>query len=107
MDDWTDVTLPAGTRVHAGEHGVSGFFASDAAASQVGHSPKAPNEGLQIASRNGTYRPGLTEFVLTKDVRVAQSIAGANPQFDPGGLQQYSIPNWAEVTRPVVSRIMQ
>jgi len=106
VDKWANVTLPKGTIAHAGEPGVSGFFASDAAAASVGHDATALNEGLQIAPRAGMYRPGLTAFRLTQDVEVGRSVALANPQFGPGGLEQYYIPNWADVTEPVVSRIM-
>jgi hypothetical protein len=99
--------LKAGTTVYAGEPGVSGFFASSAAAASVGNDATALNEGLQVAPRAGLYRPGLTEFRLTQDVDAAQSTALANPQFGAGGLQQYYIPNWADVTEPVQSTIMQ
>jgi hypothetical protein len=55
----------------------------------------------------GTYRPGITEFRLTHDVDVARSVARANPQFGPGGLEQVYIPNFDKVTEPVVSTIMK
>jgi hypothetical protein len=54
-----------------------------------------------------TYRPGLTEFRLTHDIEVARSIARANPQFGAGGLEQFYIPNFGNVTEPVVSTIMK
>ena len=107
VDAWENVTLAKGTRVHAGEPGVSGFFASDSAAASVGHDATALNQGLQIAPRNGAFRPGLTEFELTSDVTVGRSIASANPQFGPGGLEQFYIPNWQDVTSPIVSRLMK
>lgn len=106
VDEWENVTLAKGTRVHAGEPGVSGFFASDSAAASVGHDATALNQGLQIAPRNGAFRPGLTEFELTSDVTVGRSIASANPQFGPGGLEQFYLPNWQDVTCPIVSRLM-
>jgi hypothetical protein len=107
VDEWENVTLAKGTRVHAGEPGVSGFFASDSAAASVGHNATALNQGLQIAPRNGMFRPGLTEFELISDVTVGRSIASANPQFGPGGLEQFYIPNWQYVTSPIVSRLMK
>lgn len=106
VDAWSNVTLKAGTIVHAGEPGVSGFFASDAAAASVGSDAQALNEGLQIAPRAGFYRPGLTAFRLTQDVQAARSIALANSQFGAGGLEQFYIPSWADVTEPVVTRLM-
>ena len=107
VDAWENVTLKSGTSVYAGEPGVSGFFTSADAAASVGNDATALNEGLQIAPRAGMYRPGLTEFRLTQDVGVARSTALANPQFGAGGLEQYYIPNWADVTEPVVSTIME
>lgn len=107
VDDWTNVVLPKGTRVHAGEPGVSGFFTSNSAAASVGQDATALNQGLQIAPRNGTYRPGLTEFELMRDVTVARSTALANPQFGPGGLEQFYIPGWESAMTPIVSRIMK
>jgi hypothetical protein len=106
VDAWTNVTLKAGTLIHAGEPHVSGFFASDTAAASIGNDATALNQGLQAAPFQGTYRPGLTAFRLTRDVQAARSVALMNPQFGPGGLEQYYIPNWQGVTEPVVTRLM-
>ena len=98
--------LRKGTVLYAGEPGVSGFFTSEAVARSVGHDATALNEGLQIAPRAGWYRPGLTSFNLTQDVVAGHALALANPQFGAGGLEQYYIPNWLDVTQAVASRIM-
>jgi hypothetical protein len=107
VDAWQNVTLQAGTKVYAGEPGVSGFFTSEGVAESVGNDATALNEGLQIVSRTGMYRPGLTEFTLTQDVQAARSIALANPQYGAGGLEQFFIPNWSDIMDPMVSKIMQ
>jgi len=107
VDAWENVTLKAGTSVYADEPGVSGFFTSADAVRSVGNDATALNEGLQVAPRACMYRPGLTEFRLTQDVEVAPLTALANPQFGAGGLEQFYIPNWADVTEPVVSIIMR
>ena len=86
---------------------MTGFATSADAAAGVGNDAAALNRGLQVSSYMGTYRPGLTEFRLTKDVEVARSIARANPQFGPGGLEQFYIPDFEKVTEPVVSTIMK
>ncbi len=106
VDEWESVTLKAGTIVHAGEPGLSGFATSDAVASAVGSDATALNQGLQIADRAGTYRPGLTAFRLTQDVAAARSIALANTQFGPGGFEQFFIPDFEKVAEPWLTRLM-
>jgi len=107
VDAWENVTLKAGTSVYAGEPGVSGFFTTSEVAASVGDDATALNEGLQVAPRAGTYRPFLTEFRLTQDVEAARSTTLANPQFGAGGFEQCYIPNWEQVTEPVLSTIMK
>jgi type VII secretion system ESX-1 substrate len=107
IDAWENVTLKAGTKVFAGEPGVTGFATSAKGAAAAGNDAAVLNKGLQIAPHAGTFRPGLTEFRLTKDVEAAKSIALANPQFGPGGIEQFYIPNFGEVTEPIVSTIMR
>jgi hypothetical protein len=58
---------------------------------------------LQVGARDGLYRPGLTEFVVTQDTRAAFGIVRQNPQFGRGGLPQIYIDNFASVTKPVLS----
>jgi hypothetical protein len=106
VDAWENVTLKAGTIVHAGEPGLTGFATSDAAAASVGNDATALNEGLQVASRAGSYRPGLTAFQLTQDVQAASSLALANPAYGAGGLEQFFIPGFSDVTEPLVTQLM-
>lgn len=106
VDTWENVTLKAGTVVHAGEPGLTGFATSDAVASEVGNDAAALNQGLQIAPRAGAYRPGLTAFRLTENVQAARSVALANPQFGAGGFEQFFIPGFEDVTEPLVTRLM-
>jgi RHS repeat-associated protein len=106
VDAWENVVLKKGTVVYAGEPGVSGFATSEAVAAQVGNDATALNQGLQISAYEGSYRPGLTAFRLLEDVEAARSIAAANPQFGPGGLEQLFIPNLQQVSEPLVTRLM-
>jgi hypothetical protein len=39
-------------------------------------------------------------------VQAARSVALANPRFGPGGLEQFYMPNWADLTEPLYSVIM-
>ena len=60
-------------------------------------------EGLQVGPRNGLYRPGMTEFVVTQDTPAAFGIVRANTDYGAGGLPQIYIENFSAVTRPTVS----
>lgn len=107
VDQFVDVVVKKGTIVYAGEPGVSGFFTTADAALKVGVDATRLNEGLQIAPRQGMYRPGLTAYEVTVDTRAAYGIAKANTQFGAGGLPQLFIPNWQQVLTPQVSTLME
>jgi hypothetical protein len=102
VDRFRDITLKPGTSVFVGEPGVSGFATTRGAFSRTGTDAQRIFEGLQVAPFNGTYRPGLTEYVITQETPAAFSIVRANTQYGSGGLPQLYIPNFSEVTRPVV-----
>jgi hypothetical protein len=106
VDNWGNSMLHAGDIVHAGEPGITGFATSDEAASAVGNDAVALNEGLQIASRSGSYRPNPAAFRITQDTQAARSTALANPQYGAGGLEQYYIPNLEDVATRVGTRLM-
>ncbi len=102
VDRFRDITLKKGTIVYAGEPGASGFFTTSSAFSRTGNDATAIFEGLQVASYQGAYRPGITAFVVTRDTAAAFAIARANPQFGAGGLPQIYIPNFNQFTTPTV-----
>ncbi len=103
VDRFRDITLKEGTVIYAGEPGASGFFTTSGAFRRTGNDAQAVFEGLQVGARDGLYRPGLTEFVVTQDTRAAFGIVRQNSQFGPGGLPQIYIENFFSVTRSTVS----
>ena len=94
--------LPAGTTLWSGlptsnEPGL--FTAPDHVARSVGEDAHAWNLGLQIAPgarepHKNVDRPENGEFVLAENTWVAHSTAHANPDYGPGGLEQYFVPQW-------------
>lgn len=63
--------------------------------------------GLQVGKGNHpTYRKGMTLYVVMQDTTAAYSRALANPQYGPGGSDQYVIPNYQTVLQPVFSLIL-
>jgi hypothetical protein len=103
IDQFRDIMLKPGTSVFVGEPGISGFATTRGAFGRTGTDAQRIFEGLQVAPKNGTYRPGLTEYVITQETPAAFSIVRANPQYGSGGLPQLYIPNFSEIAQPVVS----
>ncbi|MDR3503548.1 MAG: pre-toxin TG domain-containing protein, partial [Legionella sp.] len=103
IDKYRDITLKKGTIVYAGEPGVTGFFTTSSAIRRSKLDATALFEGLQVSPRNGLYRPGVTAFEIIEDTPVAFGITRANPQYGVGGLPQLYIPNYANITKPVIS----
>lgn len=104
VDSWENMVLEKGTTVWGGAPGQSGFYTSSEVMSKVGNDAQLLNQGLQIG-KNGYdfYRAGTTAYEVLKNTRIAVSNAVANPQFGPGGFQQYYIPNYEDVLRPMYS----
>ncbi|USQ13731.1 LysM peptidoglycan-binding domain-containing protein [Legionella lytica] len=103
IDKYRDITLKKGTIVYAGEPGVTGFFTTSSAIHRSKLDATALFEGLQVSPRNGLYRPGVTAFEIIEDTPAAFGITRANPKYGVGGLPQLYIPNYANITKPVIS----
>lgn len=54
-----------------------------------GTDSKAIFQSLQVAAYKGTYRPGVTSYIVTEDIIVAQGITNANPHLGGGAEQLY------------------
>lgn len=103
VDRYRDITLRKGTIIYAGEPGVTGFFTTSSAIRRTDLDATALFEGLQVAPRNGLYRPGVTAFEILEDTPAAFGITRANTRYGEGGLPQIYIPGHSEVVRPIVS----
>ena len=92
VDIYDDVTIPAGTIVYGGAPGQSSYYTPQDTMDNFGDDSKAIFQALQVGAYKGTYRPGMTAYLVKEDIIVAQGTTLANPQFGSGGAQQYYIP---------------
>jgi RHS repeat-associated protein len=106
VDRFRDITLRQGTIVRAGEPGLTGFFTTTSAARRAGHDATRIFEGLQVAPRQGVYRPGLGAYRVVEDTPAAFGITRANPQYGAGGLPQLFIPRFESVLEPIESWLL-
>ena len=107
-DDWSEVMLKKGDIVWAGEPGQSNFYTTNRVAEMVGTDATKLYEGLQVGKGSfPTYRPGFTMYEVQEDITVAYSKALANNQISAGGFEQYYIPNYENVLKPILIRIME
>src|SRR5262249_34298295 len=66
VDNWTNVVIPKGTVLMAGEPGVSGYFTTPAAVRACGNSRQQVFEGLQVSPHpTHGHRPRMGEYVTT------------------------------------------
>lgn len=92
VDTYQDVVISAGAIIYGGAPGQSSYYTPQSTMDQYGTDSKAIFQALQVGAYKGTYRPGMTSYLVTEDIVVAQGTTLANPQFGPGGAQQYYIP---------------
>ena len=107
VDDWENDILEEGSTVWGGEPGQGPFYTSDQTMESAGNDATKISQGLQIGRGDYTsFRPGMTQYVLTQTVSIARSIALANPQYGSGGYEQYYIPNYQEVLQPIFTILL-
>ncbi len=107
VDNWTDTVLSKGSDVWGGAPGQSNFYTTNRVMIIVGTDAKQLNAGLQIGLGNySQFRPGMTLYYVQRDINVGFSKALANPQYGVGGFEQYFIPNYQSVLKPIFSIIM-
>lgn len=83
------------------------FYTTGEVMQSLGNDTTKIFEGLQTSKGNySTYRPGMTLYETTTDIIVAYSKALANPQYGPGGLDQYFILNYGNVLRPICTILL-
>ena len=103
VDDWRNVTLQAGDIVYAGAPGESPFFTTGQAVATSGGQSATLFQSLQVAPHPTLgYRPGVTLYLVTDETPAATASTTANPQFGPGGAQQFFIPDRGNL-QPVLS----
>ena len=103
-DAWSNVKLPALTKLWQGIGGKSDFFLSEedareARGSYVGSDAYRFAQTLwQFAqvqpNRLHGYRQGIREFVVDLDCLAAAALCLSNPELGRGGLLQYYVPGW-------------
>lgn len=106
VDDWSDVTLPAGQRVAIGWPGSTGFGVPITDGVGV-TGAQTWFEGLQVAPKRvvvdgesvplPTVRTRVDIYELQIDLEATHSNARANPQFGPGGSEQVFLPDAEEL----------
>lgn len=108
-DVWTNVVLPAGTRVYGGAPGQSGFYFDEITLRGSGFEKQRLYESLQVkANKKYGYRPRVQEYRLKKDTCVAVGIATAQDRddFGTGGGAQIFLPNYKSALERVGAPIL-
>jgi RHS repeat-associated protein len=107
VDNWKNITLPKGSTVWGGAPGQSSFYTNSGTIQSAGNDAAKIFQGLQNSiGSHSAYRPGMTQYVVTQEIQVAQSVALANPQYGVGGYTQYFIPNYNQVLQPIFSLLL-
>ncbi len=107
VDDWINIKIEKGTKVWGGTPGQSNFYTTENTMKIVGNDATKLNQGLQVGKvKYPLFREGMTQYEVTQDITVGFSKALANPQFGAGGFDQYFIPDYINVLRPIRSIIM-
>jgi len=106
VDNWENGSLTEGELVWAGAPGQGEFYTTDEVIQSTGNDATKIFEGLQVDKYEGAFRPGMTQYRVTRDTQVARSKALANGNYGPGGFDQIFIPEFEEVLEPVMSLIL-
>lgn len=107
VDKWSDVIIKKGSFVWGGTPGQTNFYTTTADIMSTGTDATKIFTGLQVAIPEGynSYRPGMTMYRVPYDMNVAVSQSLANPQYGPGGLTQFYIPDYTNL-EPVLTIIL-
>jgi uncharacterized Zn-binding protein involved in type VI secretion len=107
VDNWTNTTLPKGTRVYGASPGQGSFYTSADGVSGTDGTAASYYDSLQIAPNTTdpnypAYRSGITEYeVNTDNLPAATSTASANPGNGGGGATQFFVPDYKTGLTPV------
>ncbi|WP_109077890.1 RHS repeat-associated core domain-containing protein [Aggregatibacter kilianii] len=95
VDDWTNTTLPEGTRLIGGRPGQSQYYTTESGFKASGGNKTQLWEGLQVEPHpvHG-YRGQFGVYEVTSPTRVATASTLANPQYGAGGLPQVFMPEF-------------
>ena len=90
-----------------GAPGQSNFYTTEEVMQFVGNDATKLYQGLQVSKGSHLlFRQGITQYEVIQDITVGSSKTLANPQYGPGGFDQYFIPNYENVLKPIRSIIM-
>ena len=104
VDNWQNIILKKGTIVYGGTPGQSNFYTTKEAMQTFGSSQSNIFGALQVAPHpDFGFRPEMTAYEITEDTPAATSTALANSQISAGGAQQFFIPNYSTVLKPLFS----
>jgi len=103
VDRFRDIIIKKGTKIYAGEPGISGFFTTERTIERVGGDATKLFERMQVAPYKGTYRSSVAVFEVLEDTPAAFGIVRANPQYGQGGFPQIFIQDWQQKTRQIGS----
>lgn len=107
VDEWSSVRIEKGSYVWGGAPGQSNFYTTDEMIKATGIDATKIFEGLQVDKGNFIqYRPGMTQYEITREYTAEYSKSLANPQYGKGGFDQYFISNYEDVLNPVKSNIL-
>ena len=95
-DAWSMTALPKGAIVYGGIPGRSAFYTDAATVVASGGSRAKLFQSVQAAPNPlAGYRPAMSMYRVTSDVRVPRGTALANPGLGIGGGNQLFIRNYA------------
>jgi len=107
VDNWRNRMLSRGSIVWGTTPPQSNFYTNGQTVRIAGNNAASIYNGLQIKPDLLLgYRPGITQYVVTRNIQVAESIATAN-NYGAGGFTQYFIPNFEEVLEPVFTLLLK
>ncbi|CAK9886706.1 MAG: 16S rRNA endonuclease CdiA [Candidatus Erwinia impunctatus] len=94
-DEWTMVTLPAGSKVYGGIPGQSSYYTSLDTLLNAEFSRESIFKSLQVSPHpEFGYRPQMGIYEVINDIKIPSGKVMANPLLGPGEADQYFIKNY-------------
>ncbi|WP_241009140.1 hypothetical protein, partial [Aggregatibacter actinomycetemcomitans] len=95
VDNWTNTTIPKGTKLIGGLPGQSQYYTTESGFQASGGNKVQLWEGLQVeAHPQFGYRGQVGIYEVTTPTNAASAPTLANPQYGPGGLPQVFVPEF-------------
>ena len=102
VDEYQNILLKKGDILFAGEPFPTGYMVSEKTITDVGNNATKLFEGVQVkpyyvrGMDSAEYRKIMGAYKFNEDINLATGITLSNPQFGPGGLTQYFVPDFQE-----------